>query len=242
MRIGHTNGSADDTLRGRSLVFIALGVFVASSIGETIPVLIPENGTIALNVPLNPSRRGTCSTRTAHPYYLWMLGRVLAGLGLRNNVDNPLEAKTKGEAVSKCLNPRLLEQTARLSVSCAKRGHKKHFTHRNAKACGRCMPCIYRRAALHAVGWDDELYGDDICTGEVDLSVNGEKPNDLRACMGFLKRNPSLHEISSLLLTNGSLDVSRLSDYANLVQRAMNEIRRLLRDKAVSQIKQLAGV
>jgi hypothetical protein len=104
------------------------------------------------------------------------------------------------------------------------------------------MPCIYRRAALHKAGWDDELYGDDICRGEVDLSDTGEKPNDLRACLGFLKRNPSLREISALLLTNGNLDVSRLPDYANIVGRAMNEIRDLLRDKAVSQIKHLAGV
>lgn len=245
VRIGNINqtaGKPEITLRGRSLVFIALGIYVASALGQDVPLLIPENGTIALNVPLSPSRRGSCSTRTAHPYYLNMLAQVLTGLGLMNAISNPLEAKTKGEAVRRCLNPHLLENSARLSVSCAKRGHKRHFTHRDAKACGRCMPCIYRRAALHMAGWDDELYGDDICTGEVDLNVNGEKPNDLRACLAFLRRNPSISEISSLLMANGRLDAVRLPSYAAMVQRTMDEIRALLREKAIPEIQRMAGL
>ncbi len=245
VRVGHSNewvSEREITLRARSLVFIALGIFVASALGPTVPLLIPENGTIALNVPLNPSRRGSCSTRTAHPYYLTVLGRVLADVGLSNSITNPLEAKTKGEAVAQCLNPRLLEEAARLSVSCAKRGHKVHWTHRDAKSCGRCMPCIYRRAALHAAGWDDELYGDDICQGEVELDDSGEKPNDLRVCLAFLRRNPSAEMISSLLMASGRLDMNRLQSYANLVQRAMEEIRTLLRHKANREIKRIAGI
>jgi hypothetical protein len=153
-----------------------------------------------------------------------------------------LETKTKGESVVECLNQDLLEEIARLSVSCAKRGHKMHWTRRTAKACGRCMPCIYRRAALHQVGWDDEVYGDDICTGEVDLSSTGEKANDFRACLSFLTRNPSLREIGTSLLANGSLDPSRLNDYAAMVQRTMHEIRQLLRDKGTRAIKKLVRI
>ena len=244
-RIGHSHATVQKTeitLRGRSLVFIALGVYAASALGANIPLLVPENGTIALNVPLTPSRRGSCSTRTAHPYYLKVLGRVLAEVGLTTLISNPLEAKTKGEAVAQCLNMKALSDSARLSVSCAKRGHKRHYTNRGTRACGRCMPCIYRRAALHAVGWDDEEYGDDICRGEVDPSHGGEKPNDLRACLAFLRRNASTTEISSLLLANGSLELHQLADHARMVQRTMNEIRTLLRDKAVADIQCFAGV
>lgn len=243
VRIGHSNEAVDEaeiTLRGRSLIFIALGIFAASALGPNIPLLIPENGTIALNVPLSPSRRGSCSTRTAHPFYLSMLGRVLTGIGLTNTIINPLEAKTKGEAVSQCLNLQLLEATAPLSVSCAKRGHKRHWTHRNAKACGRCMPCIYRRAALHTINLDDELYGDDICGGEIDIYENAEKANDLRACLAFLKRNVSISEMSMLLMANGSLDAVRLPSYAAMVQRTMDEIRVLLREKATPDILRMA--
>jgi hypothetical protein len=245
VRVGHTNETVDKTeisLRARSLLFISLGVFVASALGNNTPLLIPENGTIALNIPLTPSRRGSCSTRTAHPHYLGQLHHILASVGITNRFSNPLESKTKGEAVAQCLNRRVLERTARLSVSCAKRGHKRHYTHRDAKACGRCMPCIYRRAALHTVGLDNELYGDDICLGEVDINDHGEKANDLRACLAFLRRNAPISEISSLLLANGSLEVARLPDYANTVQKAMNEIRNLFRDKATPELKRLAGI
>ncbi len=244
-RVGHNCEETKEreiTLRPRSLVFIALGIFVASALGPTIPLLIPENGTIALNVPLTPSRRGSCSTRTAHPYYLRMITRILTSLGLTNPLSNPLEEKTKGEAVVQCLNEQLVMEVVRLSVSCAKRGHKASWTHRNAGSCGRCMPCIYRRAALHKAGRDDELYGDDFCVGEVRLDDNGEKPNDVRACLSFLRRNPSLNEISKLLLSNGSLEISQLPSYAGLVQRTMDEIRSLLRDKASLEIRNMAGV
>lgn len=104
------------------------------------------------------------------------------------------------------------------------------------------MPCIYRRAALHAAGWDDERYGDDICKGEVSIDADGEKSADLRACLAFLRENMDIHEISSMLMASGSLDVRRLPAYAAMVQRTMNEIRTLLRDKAIPEIKSLAGL
>lgn len=243
-RVGHSSepGETDITLRGRSLVFIALGVFAAQSLGATVPLLIPENGTIALNAPLTPSRRGSCSTRTAHPFFIATLNRILANVGLPTPLSNPLLEKTKGEAVTECLNNAALSDTAQLSVSCAKRGHKIHFTNRTAKSCGRCMPCIYRRAAMHAAGWDDELYGDDICAGDVDLDAEGEKPNDLRACFSFLNRDPSKEDIASMLMANGRLEEHRLSDFASMVQRTMDEIRQLLRDKAIPDIQRRASV
>lgn len=244
-RVGHVGEVVEETeitLRSRSLAFIALGVFAASSLGPDVPLLIPENGTIALNVPLTPSRRGSCSTRTAHPHFLALVGRVLEGLGLAHPLVNPLESKTKGEVVETCRNRDMLEQCVPLSVSCAKRGHKIHWTHRGAKACGRCMPCIYRRAALHACTWDNELYGDDFCRGEVRATDAGEKANDLRACFSFLKKNPSAREIATTLIASGSLEIGRLSDYASLVQRAMNEIRELIRAKGTREVRRLAGV
>lgn len=245
VRIGHRNSlsrKSEITLRSRSIVFIALGIYVASALGRDVPLLIPENGTIALNVPLSPSRRGSCSTRTVHPHYLDKLSCVLAGLGFTNIISNPLEEKTKGEAVMQCQNPELLNSLAQLSVSCAKRGHKRYYTHRNAKACGRCMPCIYRRAALHAFGLDDELYGDDICLGEVNINATGSKPNDFRACLSFLRRNATASDISSMLMANGSLEFSKIPTYSAMVIRAMDEIRCLLRDKATPEVLRLADL
>lgn len=240
--IGHSNQTVENTLRGRSLLFIALGIQVAASLGPEIPLYIPENGTIALNLPLNASRRGSCSTRTANPFYLSQLNDILSDIGITNIISNPLQSKSKGEAVRECLDREILTITAPMSASCAKLGRNQNFTHTDAKACGRCMPCIYRRAALHTIGLDNENFGDDICTGEVDVYANGLTPNDLRSYLAFLKRNPSSREISSMLMANSRLDASMLSEYSETIQRTMDEIRVLLTDKAAPDIKRLAGL
>lgn len=242
VRVGHSSKAEDITLRCRSLLFIALGIYGASAFGPNVPLVVPENGTIALNVPLTPSRRGSCSTRTTHPTFLRGLGQFLSAVGLTNPIITPLAAKTKGEAVAQCLNPELLEKLTPFSVSCAKRGHKSTWVRKSAKSCGRCMPCIYRRAALHKVGWDSERYGTDICRGEVDVDGPGQAANDLRACLSFLRSDPTNSEIQTLLLCNGSLPISSLPAYADTVQRAMNEIRTLLSDKGTAKIRRLAGL
>jgi hypothetical protein len=244
-RVGHMDEGSEKTeitLRARSLIFIAMGMLASSALGTTVPLLIPENGTIALNVPLTPSRRGSCSTRTAHPHYLLMLSRVLAALELSNSISNPLRDKTKGEILTTCLNKTVLGSTARLSVSCAKRGHKKHFTRRTAKSCGRCMPCIYRRAAMHAAGWDNEIYGDDVCKGEVDVDAEGERSNDLRACFAFLNQKLTADNVAMLLMASGSLDPHGVAADAAMVLRTMDEIRSLFRAKGTEEMKRRAGV
>lgn len=243
VRIGHHEPAKEITLRSRSLVFIALGIFGAASIGNDVSLIIPENGTIAINVPLTPSRRGSCSTRTTHPFFLKTLSNILVGLGIRNPLSNPLALKTKGEAVSECKNMKLLSQLAEHSVSCAKRGHTSTWLNRAASGCGRCMPCIYRRAALNTIKIDDEQYGRDICIGDVDVSPSNEEgPNDLRACISFLNRKPSSKEIAKMLLTNGSLDVTKLNLYVDLVQRAMQEIRQLFQEKATPKTRKQLGL
>ena len=156
VRVGQSPSGGEITLRSRSLLFVALGVYGASAIGPETPLLLPENGTIALNFPLTPSRRGSCSTRTAHPYYLEVLGRALRRVGIPNDLVNPLADKTKGEVVRDCANPDLLARLAPLTVSCAKRSRRGHWKRTTARSCGQCMPCIYRRAALHLAGRDDE--------------------------------------------------------------------------------------
>lgn len=242
VRVGQLQGGGDVTLRGRSLLFIALGVFAASSFGAAVPVVVPENGTIALNVPLTPSRRGSCSTRTAHPEYLRTLGGGMRLVGLENPVVNPFDSRTKGEILADCCNPQLLSELAVLSVSCAKRGHRREWLRRDARSCGRCMPCIYRRAALHKVDLDHEPYGLDVCLGEVDVDGNDEGGGDLRACLSFLARNLSKRQIATALLVNGKLDVRRLTAYADTVARAMDEVRQLFRDKGSKPVRRAAGI
>lgn len=241
--VGHSGKSAEITMRSRSILFVALGIVVAAHLGDRTPLLIPENGTIALNVPLTPSRRGSCSTRTAHPHYLELLQVWLDGIGLAHPLQNPLLEKTKGEAGAQCLNQTVLKQTALLSSSCAKRGHTSSWVRRTAGSCGRCMPCIYRRAALHLIGMDSEVYGNDICAGEVNVcDPDSDAADDLRACFSFLRRNHSLQAIAKMLIANGPLPPTEAMQHASTVARAMDEIRQLLRDKGTAAIRNLSGV
>lgn len=236
------DAGVDTSLRSRSLLFIGLGICAASKVSSTAPLLMPENGTIALNPPLTPSRSGSCSTRTAHPHYLSEVNNLLEEIGLGNRVENPLSSKTKGEVLSECENDDLLKRVAHETNSCAKRNHTRTWVRREASQCGRCMPCIYRRAALHQIGEDNEVYGLDICTGEVDVTSGKTLADDFRACLSFLNRSPSIREIKSLLVSNGRLEIAKLDDYAGLVVRAMDEIRDLLREKATDDIKARAGL
>lgn len=242
VRVGQTPPGKEVTFRSRSIIFIGLGIYVASLAGDNIDMIIPENGNIALNVPLTPSRRGACSTRTAHPFFLKSIDGVLNNIGFTNRIPNPLALKTKGECVAECLNRTLLMQAVKLSASCAKRGHKKTWIRRTAKQCGRCMPCIYRRAALHKIGCDDEIYGRDICNNEVNLDSSELLADDFRAYVSLILKDPTQKEISAMLLANGNLDIERLPEYGDVVLRALEEIRSLIRDKATLQVLRKAGI
>jgi 7-cyano-7-deazaguanine synthase in queuosine biosynthesis len=240
VRVGTQLPGLENTYRSRSLLFIALGIYAAATIGDKTPLLIPENGTIALNVPLTPSRRGSCSTRTAHPFFLDSVRDILSSLGIKNGLINPLKYKTKGESVEQCNNRTVLKTAAPHSVSCARGGHRANWL-RSGKGCGWCMPCIYRRAALNKIGCDTEPYGRDICNGEVDLDEAGGLGEDLRDCVSFLQKKYSMKQLAALLLTNGILKVDELPQYAEIVARSMDEIRALLQ-KAPQIIKRRAGI
>lgn len=239
--VGADSGE-ETSLRSRSFLFIALGLYAAHQFSDALPLLIPENGTMALNVPLTPSRVGSCSTRTVHPYYLSLLREILSHLEVHNAIFNPLELKTKGECLSECLNQEVLKLAIPYSASCAKRGHKSSWIHRSAKQCGCCIPCIYRRAALHKIDLDTESYGRDFCRGEVKIRSRLKHADDLRAYLTFLHEDYSSKELGKLLLLNGRLDLTQLDVYADVIQRASNEVRDLLRDKAKREIKRQAGL
>ena len=243
MKVGPKPSGYEKTYRSRSLLFIALGMYTACSISEHTPLLIPENGAIALNVPLTPSRQGSCSTRTAHPFFLDTLREIFKGLGIENPLCNPLELKTKGECVKECLNQTILNSAFEESVSCAKRGHNRTWDNKSARGCGKCLPCIYRRASLHKIGLDTEKYGLNICDGRVDLDYDKDLADDLRALVSFLDRNVSEAEIAALLLANGNIEIVCLKEYANVVKRSMDEVRTWLQDKCTDEkIRERAGL
>ena len=207
----------ESTFRSRSLLFIGMGIYATYKIGQNIPLIIPENGTIALNIPLMPSRRSACSTRTTHPTFMHRLQSILTSIGITNTMYNPYELKTKGEMVAESRNRTILRQLIDASCSCAKRGRMQYWDRRasHIKHCGMCLPCIYRRVSLHMNGLDDaRLYGTDVFNGRrFDIeNLNQKSPRDFRTLLEFLKRRPSVERIEKELLINGMCDVSRINE------------------------------
>jgi hypothetical protein len=241
-RVSHKPDAALElTLRSRSLVFMAIGVYAARSFGKDVPLYAPENGLIAINVPLTPSRSGSCSTRTMHPFFLDKLGSVLRGLGFGNRIVNPLQFKTKGECVAECLNQSLLRSLVETSVSCSHGTRKQHWVRRQANNCGYCVPCIIRRAALHKAGLDDgRRYGIDVCEEELPVDDKGESADDLRAVLDFLGGRKTAVEIAREIRAIAPL--SEPEGHTAAVVRGFEEIRTLVRDKARPSIRRAAGV
>ena len=232
----------DINYRSRSFLFLAMGFYAASAVGQGVPVIIPENGAIAVNMPLTPSRRGSCSTRTAHPYFIQQYQAMIHGLGLTNELVNPFTWRTKGEVVANCQDMALLTLLYGHSVSCAKSSRRMHWRRTDVDHCGHCMPCIYRRAAIHTAGLPSERAGLDICQGEIDLDGGARHGNDFRALFAFLKRGLSNDQIGSILAASSTFGSSDVQDHAEVVARAMDEIRAWLRAEAPKDIRRRAGV
>lgn len=155
-RSGRRRSRLELSARSRGLLYTATAVYAAAAHG-TDTVSVPENGLLAVNPPLNPSRLAACSTRAVHPATLSLINALIKGIGGSVCVVNPLLEQTKGEvcrlALDAGLSPDVLERT----VSCAHppinrlRGGYEH--------CGRCFACLVRRSGLHhALGEDHTRY------------------------------------------------------------------------------------
>ena len=74
-------GGNDNNTRSRSFLFIGYAIFAMSGMDNISELLVPENGLIALNVPLDETRVGSFSTRTTHPFYLSLWNPQLISSG-----------------------------------------------------------------------------------------------------------------------------------------------------------------
>ena len=233
VRVGHKPSAANErSSRSRSFLFISIAIYAARAIGKQIPVHIPENGFIALNMPLTPSRSSACSTRTMHPYFLGKVRELLTELAIQNPLLNRLESKTKGECVADCKNLKLLTGVIGESVSCSSPARKQRWKRRgdNIRNCGHCVPCIIRRASLHKAGLDDgNSYGFDICNGELKVDNDWDSANDLRAVVNIIRQNLNAADYARKLIAAAPLDGH--DEKANLISRSIDEIKILFREK-----------
>jgi hypothetical protein len=154
---------SENSTRGRSFLFIALGAMAGTGLGEAFTLRVPENGLIALNVPLDPLRLGSNSTRTTHPFYLARWNDLFAELGVAGRVKNPYWHQTKGEMAAACASEAALRALAPASLSCAHPASARWqgVQGKGIEHCGYCLPCLIRRAALERAwgkGADETSY------------------------------------------------------------------------------------
>lgn len=231
-----TEIKTEGNYRSRSLFFIGLGVYLSPS-GNLI---IPENGTISINYPLTPSRVSSLSTRTTHPFVISKIQLLLSNLGINTTLINPYKFRTKGEMIEQCLNRQYLTEIQERAVSCGKRSRKQHWEIENivdTDHCGICMPCIYRRAALHKVNMDTQLYGNSI-----ENALTRNTFVDLPALINYLKKQISLEQMKRDILVNGSIPLNDLNDYAEMVIRSKAEVTQLFIDKGNVVLKTELGI
>ncbi len=139
---------SDKSTRARSFLFFSTAVFAGTGLDNGISLRVPENGLIALNVPLDPLRLGALSTRTTHPFYMARWNELLGILGIPIVIENPYWDKTKGEMVASCTNRALLKRLIPETLSCAS-PTKGRWKGHGTEHCGYCLPCLIRRAAIH---------------------------------------------------------------------------------------------
>ena len=82
--------------------------------------------------------------------FLRLIQELLVTAGLRIRIVNPYQFKTKGEMLRECLNQSIVREYAHATTSC---GRFKKYGYRH---CGRCVPCLVRRAAFLAAGYEDK--------------------------------------------------------------------------------------
>jgi hypothetical protein len=222
------NVAAEETTRARSFLFFALGVFAGTGLETPFTLRVPENGLIALNVPLDPLRLGALSTRTTHPFYIARWNELLVALAIPCQIENPYWAKTKGEMVAACANPQLLESLVPSSLSCSSPA-KGRWRKRKTEHCGYCVPCIIRRAALTRSA-DRTVYGLSNLRAHAlnTRQASGEPIRSFQLAIERLRARPDLAKL--LIYKPGPLsdDPGKLGDLADVYRRGLEEVGALL--------------
>lgn len=229
-KIHPPQGESEGSTRGRSVIFFAFAALAASAIevqsGSPVNIYVPENGFISLNIPLNSGRMGSFSTKTTHPVYLAGIQDVWDKLNLNLQLVTPYQFKTKGELLAQCKDKDLLLELIADSTSCGK------YSRHGQQHCGRCVPCMVRRAAFLKAGIPDNTtkgYKFD------NLAIAGKThgPNDVGAIANACLK---MSQSGIQHLISGSLsfaDHQKRKDFEAVFSRGLCEVEQLLRGQAV---------
>jgi len=212
--------------RTRSLLFLSLGLAVAAA--RDAELWMSENGFTSVNPPLSPERRGSLTTRTAHPGILDTLVDVLRRLGLKADLHNPLESMTKGEVLARAA-AQIPDagHTFSMTHSCGKTPWFKGFS--QSAQCGLCYGCLVRRGSFLASGLDDQTpYIEKVLRGDPrrELYATPTRRKTVDAARYRLRRGYSVKDLLPLALPSRM----PIQDVLDLVNRGVEELRPVVDD------------
>lgn len=220
---------SEGSTRGRSIIFFAFAALSASAIeaqsDSPADIYVPENGFTSLNIPLNSGRMGSFSTKTTHPVYLKGIQDLWNEVGISLNLIMPYQFKTKGEVLAECKNQQLLKELVFQSVSCGKyRVYKMQH-------CGRCVPCLVRRAAFQRWGEVDQTLGG--YYAEQLERINHGNPDDVGAAAiaCLVAEQFGIRRVISGNLSFA--DHQNRGDFEGVFSRGLSEVKELLLGKRV---------
>lgn len=227
----------EDSHRPRSFLFLTLATTVASSLGIA-EVYLPENGMIGLNAPLQVSRLGTLSTRTAHPLFISRFNKWVNDLDVfPGRILNPYMFMNKTQVLASASKE--TRSGFRETNSCAHAGSVR-WEGAGPAHCGYCVPCIYRRLAMAPLGMDEQAdYHYDVFKSLG--SIDAYKRLDAKAVVSFACRIGLMSslEIESLLMRNGAFDPEEVSLCGPFVTKSLKPWREMLRYWSAESLEHL---
>ena len=225
---GKLKGS-ENTSRGRSLLFLCAALSIAGVLGNDVPVYIPENGFIGLNIPLTGSRKGTCSTRTTHPYFLGQFNDILQKVGIENTIRNFFSFNTKREIVYQVKDTEAFRRCYSDTISCShpclarynQDGSKEYPIN-----CGYCYPCLIRKSSLLGIREDGKYSYQGETFGFLMAYEESEKSADLRALLGSIYRYKHISdkELKRYIRCVGELSEDEVEKFLQLYKKSIDDL------------------
>jgi hypothetical protein len=230
-------GEAERTSRSRGFLFAAAGIAVAAAAGHA-ELHIPENGLIAVNVPLTAARGGALSTRSTHPRILQILDRILYRLGVPVRLMNPWLYATKGDVARAALAAG--REAVAATVSCSHPSGDRWRRDARYRNCGYCYPCLVRRAGIEAVldGTDPTTYRYDP-RRDTEVASSSARGADLAAVAAALHRPVDVRDLFAVASLPAGTDLSRLHE---MRERSFTEIKTMLHNGLAPPVRARLGM
>jgi hypothetical protein len=136
---------------------------------------------------------------------------------------------TKGEMLEACKDQLTLKAVAEQTVSCGK-------WKRARMQCGRCVPCLIRRAAFHAANMTDATIYSPAGADLHSVMEHADRRDDLVG-MALAARSLAIRDVKQWVVQSGQLPYGRAERDAlfDVASRGMGEVAAYLRHVGLLQ-------